>query len=165
MTHKKTAGHTLVIQRTFAAPRELVFAAWTDAAHVKNWWGCNQFPARHMEMDPRPGGAWRGCLRADDGSEIWLGGKFLEVHRPERLVFTFLRESAPDLGIEPVNTRVTLTFAESAGKTIMDFRQEFFATPELCDSHHNGWNTGFDRLDRHFFAHQVINLQPTNQPS
>ena len=156
MTPEKTASHTLAFQRTFAAPRALVFAAWTDAALAKNWWGCNQFPASHMEMDPRPGGLWRGCLRADDGREIWLGGKFLEVNRPERLVFTFLREPAPGLGLEPVNTQVTLTFTESAGKTIMDFRQEFFSTPELCDSHYTGWSTGFDRLDRHFAAQNAI---------
>ena len=163
--NEATADREIVITREFNAPRELVWAAWTDATLVKNWWGCNQFPASHMEMDARPGGAWRGCLRADDGSEIWLGGTFLEVNRPERLVFTFVREAAPGLGIEPVDTRVTLTFTESAGKTRMDFRQEFFTTPELCDSHRTGWSTGFDRLDRHFAADTAIQYQPTNQAS
>ncbi|HXI73520.1 MAG TPA: SRPBCC domain-containing protein [Verrucomicrobiae bacterium] len=148
MKLENKTGHALVLKRTFAAPRELVFKAWTTAAMVKNWWGCNEFPASHMEMDARPGGNWRGCLRADDGGEIWLGGRFIEIVRPERLVFTFVREPAPGLGIEPVDTMVTLVFSESGGKTVMDFRQEFFSTSELRDSHHNGWTTGFDRLDK-----------------
>jgi uncharacterized protein YndB with AHSA1/START domain len=145
-TENKT-GHTLLMTRTFAAPRELVFRAWTTAEMVKNWWGCNEFPASHVEMDARPGGIWRGCLRSDNGGEIWLGGKFVEIVRPERLVFTFVREPAPGLGIEPVDTQVTLVFSESNGTTVMDFRQEFFSTAELRDSHRNGWTTGFDRLD------------------
>ena len=137
-------GHTLVIEREFAAPRELVFKAWTTAAMVKNWWGCNEFPASHMEMDVRPGGAWRGCLKADDGREIWLGGKFIEVVAPERLMFTFVRDAAP--GIEPVDTQVTVVLTERSGKTLLRMRQEFFASAELRDAHNTGWSTGFDRL-------------------
>jgi len=146
-TEPKT-GHTLVFTRTFAAPRDLVFKAWTTAEMVKNWWGCIEFPASHMEMDARPGGVWRGCLRSDDGGEIRLGGKFIEIVRPERLVFTFVREPAPELGIEAVDTKVTVTFTQGVGGTVMDFRQEFFATPELCDDHRNGWITSFGRLDK-----------------
>lgn len=145
MTNQQ-AGHVLTIEREFAAPRALVFQAWTTAAMVKNWWGCNEFPASHMEMDARPGGLWRGCLKADDGSEIWLGGRFVEVVAPERLVFTFVRDAAPDIGVEPVDTRVTVVLTERDGRTWMRLRQEFFATPALCDSHRTGWTTGFDRL-------------------
>jgi uncharacterized protein YndB with AHSA1/START domain len=159
MKTENITGHTLLMTRTFAAPRELVFKAWTTAEMVKHWWGCNEFPASHMEMDARPGGVWRGCLRSDDGGEIWLGGKFIEIVPPERLVFTFVREPAPGLGLELVDTRVTLVFSESGKRTVMDFRQEFFATPELCDDHRNGWTTGFGRLDKIFATQQTINQQ------
>jgi uncharacterized protein YndB with AHSA1/START domain len=150
------SANTLIITRKFAAPRELVFKAWTTAEVVRNWWGCKEFPAGHMEMDARPGGAWRGCLRADDGREIWLGGKFIEIIRPERLVFTFVREAAPAIGVEPVDTRVTLTFAEDEGKTLMQFRQEFFVSAELRDDHGNGWSTSLARLDEMFAAQEVM---------
>jgi uncharacterized protein YndB with AHSA1/START domain len=154
-----TAGETLTITRTFAAPRDLVFQTWTTAEMAKSWWGCNQFPASFMEMDARPGGRWRGCLRSDDGKEIWLGGEFLEVIRPERLVFTFVREPAPELGLEPVDTRITITLNEDNGKTVMHFTQQFFETVELRDSHHVGWSTGFARLDQ-LFTQLLLNLTP-----
>jgi uncharacterized protein YndB with AHSA1/START domain len=156
MKVENKGGHTLHITRTFAAPRELVFKAWTTAGMVKNWWGCNAFPASHMEMDARPGGAWRGCLRSDEGGEVWLGGKFIEVVRPERLVFTFIRDAAPAIGVEPVDTLVTVTFAEEKGKTLMRFRQEFFVSPELCNDHENGWATSFARLDGVFAAPETM---------
>lgn len=102
-----------------------------------------------MEMDVRPGGPWRACLRSDDGHEIWLGGEFLEVVAPERLVFTFIRDAAPEIGIVRVDTRVSLRFEENekSGRTVMHFRQEFFTTAELRNDHHTGWSTGFVRLD------------------
>lgn len=144
---KTNTGHVLELSREFAAPRELVFRAWTTAEMVKRWWGCNEYPASHMEMDARPGGLWRGCLQADDGAEIWLGGRFIEVRPPERLIFTFVRDAAPAIGIEQVETRITVSFTERAGRTTVSFRQEFFATAEIRDSHHTGWSTGFARLD------------------
>ncbi|HEV2696006.1 MAG TPA: SRPBCC domain-containing protein [Verrucomicrobiae bacterium] len=144
---------TLQITRTFAAPRELVFKAWTNADMIKHWWGCKEFPACHMEMDARTGGAWRGCLRSEAGGEIWLEGKFIEVTPPERLVFTFIRKSAPEIGIEPVDTRVTATFTEAGGKTLLQMRQEIFPSVELRDDHGSGWNISFGRLDGIFAAH------------
>lgn len=156
MKVEKGPTHILDITRTFAAPRALVFKAWTTGAMVKNWWGCKEFPAGHAEMDARPGGTWRVCLRADDGAEIWLGGRFIEVARPERLVFTFVRDAAPHIGIEPVDTRVTVTFTEQGGKTLMQFRQEFFTSVELRDSHGNGWTTSFGRLDEIWVQEETV---------
>src|SRR5436189_29878 len=80
----------LVITRVFDAPRELIWKLWTDPAHAKHWMGPRGFTATHFEQDPRPGGAWRGCLRqADDSRELWQGGVFREIVEPERLVYTF----------------------------------------------------------------------------
>src|SRR5260370_40967350 len=80
----------LVITRVFDAPRELIWKLWTDPAHAKHWMGPRGFTAIHFEQDPRPGGAWRGRLRQDDGSrELWQGGGFRESVEPERLVYTF----------------------------------------------------------------------------
>jgi hypothetical protein len=46
--------------------------------------------AHHLEGEPHPGGAWRLCLRPDDGGkDLWQGGVYREVVAPERLVFTF----------------------------------------------------------------------------
>src|SRR5205085_2306725 len=78
-----SADRELTITRMFDAPRALVFKAWTDPGQVKSWWGPRDYPAMHLEMDVRPGGAWRGCLRSDET------GKAQGKQRPSReLTFT-----------------------------------------------------------------------------
>jgi uncharacterized protein YndB with AHSA1/START domain len=135
----------LVITRTFDAPRDVVFAAWTDPNHAREWWGPVNYPARYVEMDARPGGAWRMCLRSTEGKpELWQGGTFREVVPHERLVFTFAWDEEGERGLE---TLVTVTFAEDGGKTRMTFRQVPFQSVEERDGHRWGWNSTFDRLD------------------
>ena len=134
----------LVITRTFDAPRGLVFAAWTDPNHAREWWGPVNYPARYVEIDARPGGAWRMCLRSTEGKpELWQGGVFREVVPPERLVFTFAWDEEGERGLE---TLITVTFAEDGGKTRMTFRQAPFQSVEERDGHSWGWNSTFDRL-------------------
>jgi uncharacterized protein YndB with AHSA1/START domain len=137
----------LVITRTFDAPRERVFKVWTDPRHVKNWWGPRDYPATHMEMDVRPGGAWRGCLVSKEtGEELWQGGVFREVEEPERIVFTFAWDAEDERGLE---TLVTVTFAEQDGKTKMTFRHSPFQSVKERDGHQGGWTSTFDRLEEY----------------
>jgi uncharacterized protein YndB with AHSA1/START domain len=139
-----SAQRELVITRTFGAPRDLVFAAWTDPHLVRKWWGPVNYPARYVEMDVRPGGRWRMCLRSTEGKpELWQGGVYREVVTPERLVFTFAWEE----GERNLETLVTVTFAEEGGKTRMTLRQVPFQSVEERDGHRRGWNSTFDRLD------------------
>jgi uncharacterized protein YndB with AHSA1/START domain len=134
----------LAIERVFDAPRERVFAAWTDPHHVREWWGPVNYPARYVEMDVRPGGAWRMCLRSTEGKqELWQGGVFREVVAPERLVFTFAWDEEGERGLE---TLVTVTFADEGGKTRMTFRQVPFQSVAERDGHSWGWNSTFGRL-------------------
>ena len=135
----------LVITRVFDAPRELIWKLWTDPAHAKHWMGPRGFTAIHFEQDPRPGGAWRGCLRQDDGSrELWQGGTFREIVEPERLVYTFAWDRED--GSRGHESLVTITFAEQGGKTKMRFHQAEFESVGQRDGHQGGWNSSFDRL-------------------
>ena len=135
----------LVIARTINARRELVFAAWTDPRLAAQWWGPVNYPAAHVEMDVRPGGAWRICLRSTEGGpDLWQGGVFREIVAPERLVFTFAWEEEDERGLE---TLVTVTLADAGGKTRMIFRQAPFQSDKERDGHRWGWNSAFDRLD------------------
>lgn len=142
-----TFSDELVITRVFNASRELLFRLWTDPHHAINWWGPQDCPATHMEMDVRPGGKWRYCLRATaDGRELWHNGVFREVAVPERLVFTFAWEEDGERGLE---TLVTVTFTEDAGRTRMTFRHAPFQSIAERDGHVGGWTSAFDRLDLH----------------
>ena len=58
----------LTLTRVFDAPRELVFQAWTDPAHLKQWWGPQGFTTPACEVDLRVGGAWKIVMRFPDGS-------------------------------------------------------------------------------------------------
>ncbi len=143
----ETFERELVITRVFDAPRELVFQAWTDPRQAVKWWGPRKYPAIHLEMDLRPGGAWRGCLRStENGQELWHKGIFREVTPPERLVFTFAWEEEGERGLE---TLVTVSFAEQGDGTRMTFRHAPFQSIAERDGHNGGWNSTFDRFDEY----------------
>jgi uncharacterized protein YndB with AHSA1/START domain len=141
--NQATAQHELVITRTFDAPRNLVFKAWTAPEHMVRWLGPHNFTAPSCKMDFRPGGAYRACISAPDGKEYWMRGIYREIVEPERLVFTFSWEEDGERGRE---TMITVTFGEQGDKTRMTFRQAFFETVENRDSHHGGWTECFERL-------------------
>ena len=140
----RSAGRELLIERVFNAPRELVFRAWTDPAHIRNWFGPRDYPATQVTMDVRPGGRWRGCLRSTEtGNDLWVGGVYREIVPSERLVFTFAWEEEGERGLE---TLVTIAFAEQGAKTLMTFRQTPFQSAGELDGHRGGWTSSFDRL-------------------
>jgi len=141
--NQETAQHELVITRTFDAPRALVFRAWTTPEHMVRWLGPRDFTAPSCEMDFRPGGAYRACIRAPDGKEYWMRGIYREIVEPERLVFTFSWEEEGERGRDTV---ITVTFGEQGGETRMTFRQAFFESVEQRDSHHEGWSECLERL-------------------
>ena len=83
------------------------------------------------------------------GGELWHGGLFREVVKPERLVFTFKWDEEGERGEENL---VTITFAEEGGKTRMTFRQTPFISLDERDGHTDGWSSTFDRLDEALVA-------------
>jgi len=109
------AARAIVVTRVFDAPRSLVFDAWTDAKHVGNWWGPRGFATTTHEMDVRPGGVWRLTMHGPDGVDYQNKITYLEVAKPERLVY--------DHG--GAGARVTVTFEDQAGKTRLTLRMVF----------------------------------------
>src|SRR5688572_29201635 len=91
----KPGQHDIVMSRQFAAPRELVFKAFTDAALIPKWWGPSSVTTTVDQMDVRMGGIWRYVQRDAEGNEYGFHGVYHEVVRPERLVFTFEWEGLP----------------------------------------------------------------------
>lgn len=134
----------LVITRLFDAPRELVFAAWTDERSAAQWWGPKGFTSVSCTMDARAGGAWRRVMRSPDGIEHSARGVYHEISPPERLVFTYTWEDA--VGNPGHETLVTLTFRDLDGKTELTLRQELFETEAARDDHRGGWSSCLDRF-------------------
>jgi uncharacterized protein YndB with AHSA1/START domain len=141
-----TTDLDLTITRTFDAPRELVFEAWTNPDHLARWWGPTGFTAESVTVELDEGGAWRTCIRGYD-KELWSSGVYHEIKRPERLVFSFAWEDPA--GTPGHDTLVTVVFEERDGKTEMTFHQEIFETVEDRDGHEGGWRAAFDDLDRY----------------
>ncbi|SEF34273.1 Uncharacterized conserved protein YndB, AHSA1/START domain [Amycolatopsis pretoriensis] len=133
----------LTITRVFDAPRELVYAAWTEPDHVASWFGPQGFTCTAVTVAPRPGGRWRACIHSPEGEDLWVGGVYREVDAPERLAFTFAWEAR-----EP-ETLVEIGFADLGGKTEMTFTQTGFPTAAERDDHDEGWTSSFEDLTGH----------------
>ena len=137
---KESLPRELTITRLFDAPRSLVFKAWTTPEHMMRWWGPRSYTTPSCEMDVRPGGALRLCMRSSDGVDLWVHGVFREIVEPERLVFTAVNDA--DLEAETV---ITVTFEDRSGKTFLTMRQTF-AKPEVSRGAREGWTSSFERL-------------------
>ncbi|MEZ5941886.1 MAG: SRPBCC family protein [Planctomycetaceae bacterium] len=86
----------IIISRKFAAPRELVWQAWTNPNHVGRWWGPAGFTTTTHSMDFRPGGCWRYTMHGPDGRDYGNRVVYLEIEEPSRLVYTLSGEGADD---------------------------------------------------------------------
>jgi uncharacterized protein YndB with AHSA1/START domain len=94
--HLETMERGIFFERVFDAPRELVFDVWTDPKHVAQWWGPSGFTNTVQEMDVRPGGEWRFIMHGPNGVDYPNRIVFVEVIRPERLVYDHGSEADSD---------------------------------------------------------------------
>ncbi len=141
------AERTLRLRRTFAAPREKVFRAWTDPEELVKWWGPGGFTVPICELDVRPGGAFRTCMRSPDGDEYNLSGVYREVTPPERLVFTWVWREGALAGQE---TLVTVEFHDRDGATEVVLTHEGFPDAAVRGMHEQGWSSSLDCLEEVF---------------
>jgi uncharacterized protein YndB with AHSA1/START domain len=124
MTFRILSDREYEMTRIFAAPRELVFAAYTDPEQIPRWWGPREVTTIVDTMDVRPGGTWRFIQRGVDGVEYGFHGVYREVVSPERLVYTLVFEFAFP-GKPEQDVVETLTFEERVGKTLLRARWLF----------------------------------------
>ncbi len=139
----------LVISRTFAAPRDLVFKAWSSAEHLKRWFSPEGFTVPEAEIDFRPGGVFDVCMRSPEGQDFWSRGSYNEISPPDRLVFT----SAVTIGgSKKFTVHTTVTFeAEGAGtrmtvRQVYDIHDEAFLS--AVEGSAEGWRTTLDKLEQ-----------------
>jgi uncharacterized protein YndB with AHSA1/START domain len=116
-----TKGREIVVTRVIDAPRDLVFAAWTERKHIEEWWLPKD--SKTLELTVKPGGVWRYSQPGRNGVLFPFRVKFIEIVKPERLVYDF----RPDLENAP-DVRTNVTFEEDDGKTKVTL-QLLFTTP------------------------------------
>jgi uncharacterized protein YndB with AHSA1/START domain len=104
----------VVVTRTFDAPRELVFKAYTDPELIPQWWGPKNEKITVAQMEVRPGGIWHFVEQDPQGNQYGFHGVYHEIKSPERLIFTFEFEGFPGHVLLQ-----TITFTEQGGKTFL----------------------------------------------
>ena len=106
----------ILITREFAAPKHLVYKAWTTPELVKQWWHAKRGTATIAEIDLRVGGKWRWVMVTDDGTEVAFHGEYREIVPNERIVYTEVYEGVPE-DMQGEGTLNTLTLSEKDGRT------------------------------------------------
>jgi uncharacterized protein YndB with AHSA1/START domain len=157
-----TSDQDFVITRTFDAPREQVWRAWTEREQLMQWFSPLGFTMSHAEFDLRPGGTFHYGLSSPHGHEMWGKWIFREIVAPERLVVVTSFSDAqggitrhpmsPDW---PLETLSISTFEEHDGKTTVTIRWSPWNASELeckafAEAHNGmrqGWGGTFAQLD------------------
>jgi uncharacterized protein YndB with AHSA1/START domain len=133
-------------ERVFDAPRDLVFATYTDPELIPEWWGAGGGTTVVDQMDVRPGGAWRYVINNPDGGGTAFRGTYREVTPPERIVQTFEWEGLPGhVSVE------TAEFEDLGGRTKITTTSIFHTTEErdgmLGAGMEGGLNESYRQLD------------------
>ena len=150
------AAEPLTITRTFDAPRDRLWQAWTEPAHLQRWWGPKDFTAPVCKIDLRVGGTYLNCMRSPEGQDYWSTGTYREIVAPARLVCS---DSFADKdgnvvpashynmsGDWPLTLQITVTLEEQGGKTLLTLRHDGLPAGEMRTMCEAGWNESFDKL-------------------
>ena len=132
----------LKLRRVIRAPREAVFAAWTEPEILKRWWGPGAVTCPEAQIDLREGGSYRLANLETDGSIVWISGRFETVRPPEELVYTWTVSIVPG---EP--TLVRVLFLPHSEGTELVLTHERFTLEAMRDMHLKGWNGCIDKLE------------------
>jgi uncharacterized protein YndB with AHSA1/START domain len=146
----------LTIKRTFEAPRELVFKAWTDPTLVSKWWGPTDFTTPVAEVDGRQDGklyiVMHGPKGTDFDTDMPMRGIFTMFDPPKRIVFT--NEALyDDQGRPQLVTMCTVTFTEAGSKTEMTLHITLEKSNPAAEAAwagaEMGWNQSLDKLSEY----------------
>jgi uncharacterized protein YndB with AHSA1/START domain len=138
------SDYAVRIERTFDAPAEVVFDAWTSPEVMRRWFHCEpDWETPQAEVDLRVGGKVRVVMRRPDGTEVGASGEYTLIDRPRRLQMTWTFDD------EPSNRqRIELSFSESEGSTTVVMVNRGISTAERRDAQHDGWEGCFDELGK-----------------
>jgi len=154
-TKRNDGEFDLVLSRTVDVPRAIVWEAWTKPQHIKKWFTPAPWTTVDCEIDLRPGGIFRFVMRSPEGQEFPYVSCYLEVAKPEKLIWT--RALGPGYrpmsyvpGTVDIPFTCILTLADRGGKT--DYTARVLHKDKADSKKHEdmgfhlGWNQCLDQL-------------------
>lgn len=157
----KVEGQELTLERVFNAPPELVFKAFSEAEHLKHWWGPRGWTLTVCNIDFRPGGIWHYCMKCIDeklgdffGFESWGKAVYGEIVESEKIDYVDFFSDAEGNEVDAMpSAQVSMTFEAHEGKTKLISRARY-ASPEALKSvidmgMEQGIAETWDRLSEH----------------
>jgi uncharacterized protein YndB with AHSA1/START domain len=161
MNSRVEGDRVLVLERTFKAPRNLVFKMFTESEHLKHWWGPKGWELPVSKMDFRPGGEWLYCMKCVDknqgqyfGMESWGKAVYQQIIEPEKIVYVdYFSDAEGNENKDMPSTTVTMEFIDLNGTTKLVSRGEY-ASPEALKTVMDmgmmeGISQTWDRLEEH----------------
>jgi uncharacterized protein YndB with AHSA1/START domain len=137
---------SLEVTRVIKAPRDRVYAAWTDPAQLREWFGPENIQTRNIVADARPGGEFRWDLISPEGEEMTIRGKYRELQPDKKIVFTWQFENDEDW--KNRESVVTVELSECVGGTEVRLTHEQLPSEESRESHTEGWKSVLDKLEK-----------------
>jgi uncharacterized protein YndB with AHSA1/START domain len=139
---------SLEIRRLIRAPRERVYAAWTDPAQLKEWFGPANVQTHNVIADARVGGEFRWELTNAEGEQMTMRGEYRELQPGKKIVFTWQWQHDEDW--EHCVSVVTVELLDREGGTELRLKHEQLPSEESRDGHTRGWNSALDKLEKFF---------------
>lgn len=141
-TVSPTTETTLIIRKTFAAPRAKVFEAWIKPDQLKQWFAPNDtYLVPVAAVDLKVGGTYRIGMKPQDRDTLSVAtGVYREIRPPEKLVFTWAWEG------QPGETLVTVEFRDLGNATEVMLKHEYFPDAQTRDKHSEGWTGCLEQL-------------------
>ena len=136
MTTKSAQKLSLEIKRLIRAPRDRVYAAWTDPAQLKRWFGPEKVQTRELIADARVGGKFRWDLINSEGEEMTCRGEYRELQPNKKIVFSWQWEDDEDW--ENHISIVTVELSDREGGTELRLIHENLPNEQSRDGHAGG---------------------------
>jgi uncharacterized protein YndB with AHSA1/START domain len=143
---------SLTLVRRIRAQPGVVFAALASPEGMTNWFGPDDGPVLLAESDVRVGGQFRVRFRKVDGSEHEASGEYVEVVDSKRLVMTWQWTFGGEPDEHGEVSRVSIDLRAIDIGTELTFTHARLQTEVSCNSHKQGWNGAFDKLERYLSA-------------
>jgi uncharacterized protein YndB with AHSA1/START domain len=146
MTGKIADKVSLQIKRIIDAPRNRVYAAWTDPAQLRDWFGPEDVQTEDLIVDARVGGAFRWDLTSSEGEKMSCRGEYRELQPNKKVVFTWQWQDDEDW--ENRESVVTVELSDCDGGTELRLSHEQLPNEQSRDGHTRGWTSALDKLER-----------------